>query len=99
MSKGLSKIQVSILGLLDGSIKKQSFSGSGSLTTSELLEELIACEIKTSDSPRKIAMFSVRRACLSLVERGLIEGVYTIDCDYPWAKTIAWSIVSSAKSK
>jgi hypothetical protein len=93
MSKGLSKLQRTIVGLLDGSLKRQFYRG-GALITSELLAELVDREAVREDMPRNMAMFTVRRACMSLVERGILEGEYSIHADYPWAKVITWRLVS-----
>jgi hypothetical protein len=97
MGKGLSKIQTTIVGLLDGSIKSQVYRNSGAFTTRELLEELIACGVMSDDTPHKFAMFTVRRACLALINRDILKGVYEIDCDYPWAQIATWSILDSGK--
>ncbi len=92
MSRGLSKLQRAIVGLLDGTIKLRIFSGSGALTTSELLEELRERGLVREDIPRKTAMFTVRRACLSLLERDILEGEYVIDVDHPWARVASWHL-------
>ncbi|MGA2797774.1 MAG: hypothetical protein ABSE63_09360 [Thermoguttaceae bacterium] len=93
MSKGLSKLQKDIVGLLDGSLKRMVYSPGDSLTTRELLEELIEHDEMSSDTNHKVAMFTVRRACLSLLSRDIIKGEYGIDCDYPWAKIASWTII------
>ena len=92
MSKGLGKLQRAIVGLLDGTLKHQVFSAGGALATSELLAELVALGLLEEDLPRKTAMSTVRRACHSLLDRGILEGEYSIDCDYPWAQVASWRI-------
>lgn len=92
MSKGLSKQQLTILGLLNGSVKPQCFSSGGELTTGELVEELVAHGILRDSMPHKQQLSTVRRACDSLVRRGLVAGRYAIHLDYPWAYEITWSV-------
>ena len=92
MSRGLGKLQHSIVGLLDGTLKRQVFSSGGGLTTSELLEELQVRGLVKEGTSRKIAMFTVRRACHSLLNRGILEGEYVMDCDYPWAEVVSWRL-------
>lgn len=96
MSKGLGKLQKRILGLLEGSVKTEVYAQSRTYTTRELLEELIEQGIVSPDAPRKTAMFTVRRACKSLLNRGLIEGKYETDFDHPGAIIASWR--SAAKS-
>jgi hypothetical protein len=96
MSKGLSKLQKAIVGLLDGTIKHEVYSGK-TLSTRELLEELIEHDEISRDSNHKTAMFTVRRACLSLLNRDILQGEYIIDCDYPWAKTACWTLIGQNK--
>jgi hypothetical protein len=97
MSKGLSKLQKAIVGMLDGSIKHDVYSSGNTLTTRELLEELIAHDEMPSDANHKSAMFTVRRACLSLLNRDILQGEYMIDCDYPWAITASWTLIDRNK--
>jgi len=97
MSKGLSKLQQEIVGLLGGSIRREVFRGSGALTTGELLEELQCRGVVRDDAPKKIAMFTVRRACNSLLQRGLVDREYEIHCDYPWAKVAVWTLKETRK--
>lgn len=92
MSKGLGRIQRTIVGLLDGSLKRKLFCGGGRLTTSELLAELQERGVIRDDVPRKVALFTVRRACHALVQPELLEGEYEIDVDFPWAETIRWRL-------
>ena len=96
MSKGLGKLQQAIVELLDGTLERQVVSGAA-LCTNELLEELQARGLVKEDIPRKIAMFAVRRACHSLLDRGILEGEYTIDCYHPWAKVACWRLVEQKK--
>lgn len=96
MSKGLSKLQKAIVGLLDGSIKSRLYRGGGALDTREILEALMDSGEMSSDTNHKSAMFTVRRACLSLLNRGIIKGEYVIDCDYPWAKTASWTFINQS---
>lgn len=97
MSKGLSKLQRQIVGLLDGSIKRQVYS-SGPLTTAELLEELIASGVMADDRDRKLAMFTIRRACHSLLNRGIIAGEYIHDCDNAGRIAAKWYVEPASKS-
>lgn len=54
MSKGLSKIQKSIIGLLCGTARRRCFAGSGgALITSELDEELTEHGLLSDHAPRK----------------------------------------------
>lgn len=92
MSRGLSKIQTTILGLLRGTDRPLVYSGGGKLTTGELLAELAERRLIDDSVRRKIALYTVRRACNSLSLRGLIDGHYMVDCDHPGATTISWSI-------
>ena len=93
MSRGISKIQRAIVGLLDGSVRHQVYRGSGGpLATRELWEELISLGLMRSDTPRKHAMFTVRRACRSLLDRGILQGRYVWDCDNPGRQTASWKI-------
>jgi hypothetical protein len=92
MSKGIGKLQKTILGLLDGSLQLQCYHSSGALTTRELFDELVERGTISLDAPRKTAMSAIRRACLSLLDRGHIEGEYEIDNDYPWARIASWRL-------
>jgi hypothetical protein len=98
MSKGLGKLQKTILGLLDGSLPLQCYRSSGALTTRELFDELAERGTTSLDTPRKTAMSATRRACLSLLDRGHIEGEYTIDFDYPGARIASWRLATRAKT-
>lgn len=95
MSKGLSKLQRTIVGLLDGTVPRAVYSP-GALTTTELLEELECRGLVRPDTARKIAMFTVRRACSSLAERGILAGEYVVHDPYPWADVLSWR---SAKTR
>jgi len=97
MSRGLSKLQRAIVGLLVGTLERQVFSSGGGLTTSELLEELQARGLVKEGISRKIAMFTVRRACHSLLDRGIVEGEYVIDCNHPWAQVACWRLSKQKK--
>ena len=99
MSKGLSKLQRAIVGLLDGTLEHKVYTSGGALATNELLEELQARGLVKEDIPRKIAMFTVRRACHSLLNRGILEGEYCIDCNYPWAEVATWRLIKQKKPK
>lgn len=92
MSKGLGKLQRVIVGLLDGTLSRKVYAGFGALTTDELLAELEERGIVRSDAARKIRLFAVRRACISLLNRGILEGEYIPHCDYPWATVLSWSV-------
>lgn len=86
-------MQRAIVGLLDGTQRRQVYAGAGPLQTSELLEELLACEAIADGKPWKQAMFTVRRACVSLVRRAMIEGEYIPDADNPGRETIQWAAI------
>jgi hypothetical protein len=90
VSRGLSKIQRHIVGILSGTTRPLVFRSGGTLTTGELLDELREAGLVREDGPRGVGTFTVRRACLSLHRRGLIRGVYTRLCDLPLSLTIAW---------
>jgi hypothetical protein len=99
MSKGLSKLQTMIFGMLRGTEPRSVYRGGGELTTAELLEELIAREMVNENAPRRQQMFTVRRACDSLLSRGLIEGTYTHAEPFMWARTISWKAAPQSKPK
>lgn len=80
MSKGISKTQAVILGLLRGTEKKQVYRGvGGPMDTAEIAAELEERQLLNYDQPRKLRLFTVRRACDSLLRRGLIESRYILD--------------------
>lgn len=91
MSKGLSKMQRQILGLLDGTEKPCFYSCGGTLTTSELRDELVECRMLDESRPRKQLMAMVLRACRSLLDRDLVEGVYDRNWDHGPSTTISWT--------
>ena len=41
---------------------------------------------------------TVRRACLSLLDRGILEGRYTVDQNYPRAKVASWRLCGRKKA-
>lgn len=91
MSKGLGKLQRVIFDLLSGKRKGQVYSSSSAgLCTSELLEELLEAGFVSDGMPRMQQMASVLRACRGLVNRGMISGKYTPDCDNPGRTTVQW---------
>ena len=94
MSRGLSKIQRAIMRQLEGP-GRGHFYRCGSLGTRELVEELKESGILREDMPSKFSNFTVRRACFSLVRRGLVEGRREMDLDHPEALTIIWWAVSN----
>jgi len=78
MSKGISKLQRHILGLLDGTIPGQCYQGSGgALITTEVADELEAAGLITTEN-RKAAMFTAWRSCRGLFNRDLIKAEYTV---------------------
>jgi hypothetical protein len=97
MSKGISKLQKQILGLLDGSIRHQVFNEGDALTTAELLEELQTSGTLNEEQNHKYAMFTIRRACRSLVARGILQGDCEPDFDNVGRRAATWSSVSKAK--
>lgn len=94
MSKGLGKLQRAIVGLLDGSIPRKVYSP-GALVTNELLEELERLGLLREGTSRKVAMHTVRRACMSLSDRGIIRGEYIIHDPCYWADVLSWSIAKA----
>ncbi len=48
-------------------------------------------------APRKQQLWTVRRACESLLNRGLVEATRTKAETYPWANVISWK-TTPAKS-
>jgi hypothetical protein len=98
MSRGLSRMQKTILGLLDGSLQGRVFRSGGDLGTAELRAELLEAGILATEDQRQ-GMYTVWRACASLARRGLLQGERTIDCDYPWARTISWRAVAPRKPR
>jgi hypothetical protein len=93
MSKGLGKLQRTIVGLLDGTIPHEVYRP-GSLTTSELLDELERRGLVRQGTPRKIAMHAVRRTCIALSDRGILDGEYIVHDPCHWAKVLCWNIVA-----
>jgi hypothetical protein len=63
------------------------------LTTSQLLDELIECELLDGTRPHRQLMHSVVRACSSLCSHGLLESEYTDDTDAPGRTTVSWKAV------
>ena len=96
MSRGLSKIQNCIVGLLRGTVRRRCFSGGGALITSELAEELTEHGLLSDQAPFKQRLFVVRRACDSLVRRGVINGEYTWD-DY--GRVVSWAAIDTSSQK
>lgn len=93
MSKGLSKIQQTIMNILTGKERGLVYSNAaGTLTTGELLAELDEREMVNRKVSRKIQLFTVRRACDSLQIRGLLKSKYESDWDANGAKTVSWSL-------
>ena len=90
MSRGLSKIQRVVLGLLDGTERGMVYQSTTALDTGEMLDELVERGM-VKDGNRKLAMFTVRRACDSLLSRGLISGKNVFDSNNPGRRTICWS--------
>ncbi|MEX2111894.1 MAG: hypothetical protein WD845_01835 [Pirellulales bacterium] len=81
MSKGLSKRQSLIVGLLTGTVRGKVYGGADDgLSTPELVDELYQHEALPDGMSRQQAVFTVRRACDSLCQRGLLEGVYERGC-------------------
>lgn len=98
MSRGLSRIQQAIVGLLRGEVRRNCYSGGGSLTTGELAEELEALGLVDREWPKhwRQSVFVVRRACRSLLRRGLVTGKYERCNDPPVVMTIEWTAVRNA---
>jgi len=100
MSKGLSEIQKTILGLLNGTEKGLVYrNAAGGLDTREIVEELLEREILNQNAPRKQLASTVIRACSSLVRRELIEGLYVPDANNPGRRTISWKAVCKKDPK
>ena len=87
MSRGPGKVQGAIAGLFDGTRPRRLF-GSGALTTGELPDELAEAGL-FEGTPRRQALFAVRRACDGLVRRGVLAGSYTRDCE-TFSRTVSW---------
>lgn len=95
MSKGPSKIQNCILGLLRGEVRRQCYSGGSSpLITNELVDELTEAGLLSDGTPRKQRLFVVRRACDSLAGRGLVIGEY-VPAEHA-TRVVSWSAVLEA---
>ncbi len=93
MSRGLGKVQRTILAILRGEQPTRCYAlGCGEFVTSELLEELIEADVLDGGRPQKHLMATVVRACRGLVDRDLLAGVRTFDAKYPWANTITWRL-------
>jgi hypothetical protein len=93
MSRGLSNMQRHILAVLRGDERGYVFANAaGGLHTSELYEELTGGGM-FEDTPRRQAVFAIRRACRSLLERGLLERRYSVKDEPPFPREIAWSAV------
>jgi len=84
-------MQRMILGLLNGTEKPLLYNRSDTLTTAELLAELIEHNILDDSRPRKQLMATVLRACASLQRRQLLGGVYGRNYDHGPAITVEWS--------
>lgn len=100
MSRGPGKLQRAIVDLLGGKRPLAQFGSSGPksavLTTSELLEELVAAEVLPDvNDAREFQLASVRRACAGLVERGVLEGEYATDA-ITMRLTIEWRVKPAA---
>ena len=93
MSKGLSKLQQVIVSLLSGKERGLCYANATVLTTSELLAELEERELLNRNTARKIRLFTVRRACTSLLNRGLVQGNYVFT-DVS-ARELSWSIAAT----
>src|SRR5262245_13993430 len=101
MSRGLSKRQRIILAVLDGSRPRRVYAP-GPMTTRELVQELVAhgaLPERAGKPAWRQALFTTRRACFSLVRRGLLEGRYCIDGDPPSCLSITWKAVTADANK
>jgi len=76
MSKGISKLQRAIKGILEGTVQRRVYSGGpGEMITAELVDEMVEAGLvkeATDKASKRAAMFTVWRACDSLCRRGLI---------------------------
>jgi len=96
MSRGISKSQQIIFGLLNGLEDGRVYDDlDHGCDTAELLEELLVRGLVNEDAPRKQQMFTVVRACRSLERRGLLEGEMVTDADHPHCKTLHWTAAVS----
>ena len=96
MSKGLGKLQDAIYGLLDGSKRRRRSAGCGALTTAELLDELIGFGLLDASVVRKQLMYTVRRSCQALRDRGLIKGEYVVEAHNPHVRQASWSAIKKS---
>ena len=99
MSRGLSEIQKTILGLLEGTEKGRVYKINREAITREIADELLERGLLNESAPRKQLSFTVIRACASLVRRGLVEGTYEPDCDNPGRTTVTWRASSKGLKK
>jgi hypothetical protein len=97
MSRGLGKLQRTILGLLRGTERGEVYRNSGSLTTRELVEELRTREMLNDAKPEKQHLAAVRRACDGLARQGLLGGVYHRDDPFVGAYMITWTATAKAQ--
>lgn len=92
MSRGISRLQRTIVGILDGSLRRKAYSP-GPLDTRELVEELRAQGAMSDEKPQRQAMATVVRACRNLIGRGLVSGRRVPRIDLIGRITICWSAV------
>jgi hypothetical protein len=89
----MSALQASILDILTR--KRLIYYPNGHMSTPELLEELVDRNfypLLPENGGRKKALYSIRRACETLQDRGLISGSPVPDSLHPWVMTIEWAL-------
>lgn len=89
MSRGLGKLQKAIVGQLSGKVAGPVYHGA-KLTTAELADNLTAAGV-VKDASRKVACFTVRRACDGLCKRGLVWAEMVWDEDHH-ARALSWKL-------
>lgn len=99
VSRGLSRLQRGILAFLRGKVPAIFHVPGGAHTTTELLREMVARGwIRSDDTPaeHRQNLFVLRRACASLVRRGLLVSEDTTASDPPHCRTISWWLPEEA---
>jgi hypothetical protein len=91
-------MQNAIVGLLSGTARGRVFSSTRALDTAELVEELQAAGFVTTEKHRQ-ALATVRRACASLVRRGILAGRYVVSGNPPHGETTSWTIASHEREE
>jgi hypothetical protein len=91
-------MQRDIVGILSGTRQRRVYGGGGRLDTSELVEELLALGYFADCEERRQVVFTTRRACWSLVRRGLLTAEYVLAVPPVHGGTISWKATEGAST-